>query len=330
MKLASLKAGGRNGTLVVVDRDLQRGVTVPNIAPTLQCALERWSECESRLRSVYASLNEGEAQTAFTLDTSTLAAPLPRAYQWLDGSAYLTHVERVRRARGAELPASFRSDPLMYQGCSDSFLASGDPIVSVSDEWGVDFEGEVAVVTDDVPMGVSSAVANNHIVLLMLTNDVSLRALIPEELAKGFGFVHGKPASAFSPVAVTPDEVGEFWHGGKLHRPLVVHFNGELFGNPEAGVDMQFDFPTLVSHAAKTRTLGAGTIIGSGTVSNRDPARGYACILERRMVEKVEDGRSRTQFMRSGDRVRIEMLDEHGRSIFGAIDHVVSLSEPDP
>lgn len=330
MKLASLKAGGRDGTLVVVDRDLQRAVTVPNIAPTLQCALERWSECESRLRSVYGSLNAGEAPKAFTLDTSTLAAPLPRAYQWLDGSAYLTHVERVRRARGAELPASFRSDPLMYQGCSDGFLACGDPIVEASDEWGVDFEAEIAVVTDDVPMSVSPALANNHIVLLMLTNDVSLRALIPEELAKGFGFVHGKPASAFSPVAVTPDEVGEFWHGGKLHRPLVVHFNGELFGNPEAGVDMQFDFPTLVSHAAKTRTLGAGTIIGSGTVSNRDPARGYACILERRMVEKVEDGRSRTQFMRSGDRVRIEMLDEHGRSIFGAIDHVVSLSEPDP
>lgn len=330
MKLASLKAGGRDGTLVVVDRDLQRAVTVQNIAPTLQSALDRWSECESRLRSVYGSLNDGKAQKAFTLDTSTLAAPLPRAYQWLDGSAYLTHVERVRRARGAELPPSLRSDPLMYQGCSDGFLAHGDPIVAISDEWGIDFEGEVAVVTDDVPMGVSPASADDHIVLLMLANDVSLRALIPEELTKGFGFVHGKPASAFSPVAVTPDEVGEFWHCGKLHRPLVVHFNGEFFGNPEAGVDMHFNFPALVSHAAKTRALGAGTIIGSGTVSNRDPARGYACILERRMVEKVEDGRSSTEFMRFGDRVRIEMLDEHGRSIFGAIDHIVSSPEAGP
>ena len=328
MKLASLKAGGRDGTLIVVDRELQNAVTVPDIARTLQSALDRWSECGPRLRSVYGSLNEGKAQKAFTLDTSALAAPLPRAYQWLDGSAYLSHVERVRRARGAELSPALRSDPLMYQGGSDGSLAHGDPIVVKSDEWGVDFEGEIAVVTDDVPMGVSLASAKDHIVLLMLANDVSLRALIPEELAKGFGFVHGKPASAFSPVAVTPDELGEFWRGGKVHRPLVVHFNGEFFGNPEAGVDMQFDFPALVSHAAKTRALSAGTIIGSGTVSNRDPARGYACILERRMVEKVEDGRSSTQFMRVGDRVRIEMLDEHGRSIFGAIDHVVFSPEP--
>lgn len=328
MKLASLKGGGRDGTLVVVGRDLRTAVTVPDIASTLQSALDRWSECESRLRLVYGLLNEGKAHGAFTLDHSALAAPLPRAYQWLDGSAYLTHVERVRRARGAELPASFRSDPLMYQGCSDRFLAHGDPIVA-SDEWGVDFEGEIAVVTDDVPMGTPPTLANDHIVLLMLTNDVSLRTLIPEEIAKGFGFVHGKPASAFSPVAVTPDEVEEYWYGGKLHRPLVVHFNGRFFGNPNAGVDMQFDFPTLVSHAAKTRVLGAGTIIGSGTVSNHDPERGYACILERRMVEKVEDGRASTKFMRSGDRVRIEMFDEHSRSIFGAIDHVLSSPEVD-
>jgi fumarylacetoacetate (FAA) hydrolase len=325
MKLASLKVGGRDGTLVVVDRKLERAAAVATIAPTLQAALDHWPEVASKLQSVYDSLNslKGDgARDAFALDFDALAAPLPRAYQWLDGSAYLHHVELARKARGVEMPPEFRTDPLMYQGCSDGFLGPRDPIVAATEEWGVDFEAEVAVITDDVPMGVSAGEALTHIKLVMLVNDVSFRSLIPAEVAKGFGFLHGKPASGCSPVAVTPDELGSAWDGRKIHLPLVTHFNGEPFGCPDAGADMHFDFPTLISHAAKTRNLGAGTIIGSGTVSNSDRSRGSSCLLERRMLETIEQGKPVTPFMRFGDRVRIQMLDQKEQSIFGAIEQV--------
>ncbi len=323
MRLASLKAGGRDGTLIVVDRHLQRAVTVPAIAPTLQLALEHWTEYASRLEDAYRTLNEGVVPGAFTLDYEALAAPLPRAYQWLDGSAYLSHVELVRKARGAEMPADFWRDPLMYQGGSDGFLGPSDPILVADAAWGVDFEAEVAVITDDVPMGVTSAQAETHIKLLMLVNDVSLRNLIPAELAKGFGFIQGKPASAFSPVALTPDELGPAWDGARVHLPLVVQLNGRPFGAPDAGVDMVFGFPELLSHAAKTRRLGAGTIIGGGTVSNAERSRGSACLVERRMLELVEQGSAMTPYLNFGDRIRIEMLGLDGESLFGAIEQEV-------
>ena len=275
---------------------------------------------------------------AFAFDPKQAASPLPRAYQWADASAYLSHVERVRRARGAEMPESFRTDPLMYQGGSDGFLGPSDPILAEREEWGIDLEAEVAAVTDDVPMGVVAADAGRHIALLMLVNDVSLRNLIPAELAKGFGFFHAKPSSAFSPVAVTPDELGHAFDGAKLALPLLSHVNGALFGKPNAGVDMTFDFPTLVAHAAKTRPLSAGTILGSGTVSNKDaggPGRpvaegglGYSCIAEQRMVETIRFGKPQTEFLKFGDRVRIEMPDADGRSIFGAIDQRVARYAP--
>jgi fumarylacetoacetate (FAA) hydrolase len=276
---------------------------------------------------VYELLNEGTADGAHIFIAENCAAPLPRAFQWADGSAYVTHVELVRRARGAQLPESFWTDPLMYQGGSDSFIGACDPIIAESENFGIDFEGEVAVITDDVPMGISAEHAQRHIKLLMLVNDVSLRNLIPEELAKGFGFFQSKPATAFSPVAVTPDELGEAWDGGRVHLPLHVKYNDQAFGAPNAGDDMTFDFPRLISHAAKTRYLCAGSIIGSGTVSNKDTSRGSACLAERRMLEVMESGEPRTQFMRFGDRVRIEMLDLTGRSIFGAIDQVVGRYE---
>jgi len=319
MKLGSLKQGGRDGRLVVVDRRLEKAVDVGDIAATLQQALERWSEVSPALEAVYRSVNRGAADS-FPLDKRMLASPLPRSYQWLDGSAYLSHVERVRRARGAEMPPSFFTDPLMYQGGSDGFLAPDDPIHAASEHWGVDFEAEVAVVTDDVPPGVSSSEAAHHIKLLMLVNDVSLRNLIPAELAKGFGFLHGKPASAFSPVAVTPDELAGAWDGRKVHLPIITYWNEKLFGEPDAGCDMQFDFPTLISHAAMTRRLSAGTIVGSGTVSNQDRTKGCSCIVEKRVLEILENGSAETNFMAYGDRVRIEMLDHEGMSIFGAIE----------
>jgi fumarylacetoacetate (FAA) hydrolase len=322
MKLASLKSGGRDGTLIIVNRDLTRAVTVPELAPTLQAALDNWNRVAPRLATVYESLNRG-AIAGFALDFNALASPLPRAYQWLDGSAYLSHVERARRARGADMPPSFLTDPLMYQGGSDGFLGPRDALPLANEEWGLDFEAEVAVVTDDVPMGVEREAAGGHIKLLMLVNDVSLRNLIAAELAKGFGFLHSKPASAFSPVAVTPDELGEAWDGAKVHLPLITHLNNILFGDPDAGKDMQFDFPTLTSHAAGTRQLGAGTIIGSGTVSNADRARGCSCLVERRLLEILDSGQAVTPFMCYGDRVRIEMFDAKGRSIFGAIDQEV-------
>jgi fumarylacetoacetate (FAA) hydrolase len=323
MKLATLKAGGRDGTLVVADRELRRAVAVPRIARTLQAALDDWVELCPELRSIYRLLNAGEMPEAFALDIAALAAPLPRAYQWADGSAYVNHVELVRKARGATMPESFWTDPLMYQGGSDGLLGPSDPVALADEAWGIDFEAEVAVVTDDVPMGATPQQAAGHIRLVLLVNDVSLRNLIPGELAKGFGFFQSKPASAFSPVAVSPDELGPAWDGGKLHLPLVCHVNGALFGRPNAGVDMTFDFPTLIAHAARTRALGAGSIIGSGTVSNLDRSAGSCCIQERRMLETIEHGAPQTPFLRFGDRVRIEMLDESGRSIFGAIDQEI-------
>ena len=327
MKLASLKQGGRDGTLVVVSRDLRRCLAVPAVAPTLQRALDDWARVEPALRAVASELERGQPD-AQPFDARLAAAPLPRAFQWLDGSAYLYHVELVRKARKAEMPQSLYSDPLMYQGGSDSFIGPRDDILVAEEASGIDFESEVAVIVDDVPMGVSAEAAQRHIKLLMLVNDVSLRNLIPPELAKGFGFIHGKPATAFSPVAVTPDELGAAWDGRKLSLPLASHLNGRLFGAPSAGRDMNFDFPTLIAHAARTRELEAGTIIGSGTVSNRDPAAGSACLAERRMIETIEAGAPKTLFLAFGDRVRIEMKDAEGRSIFGAIDQAVVRYHP--
>ncbi|MCU0868634.1 MAG: fumarylacetoacetate hydrolase family protein [Burkholderiales bacterium] len=328
MKLASLKRGGRDGALVVVSRDLTRAIEVRDFAPTLQRALDDWFATAPMLEAVYRRLNDGVLDDTFAFDPAACAAPLPRAYQWADGSAYVNHVELVRKARGAEMPATFWTDPLMYQGGSDSLIGPRDAVLAMSEDWGIDFEGEVAVVTDDVPMGVTPDQAADHIRLLMLVNDVSLRNLIPAELAKGFGFFQSKPATAFSPVAVTPDELGDAWDGRKLHRPLTVHLNDTLFGAPDAGVDMTFDFAQLVAHVAKTRYLVAGSIVGSGTVSNVDRSKGSACLAEKRMLEQIADGRPTTPFMRFGDRVRIEMFDAEGRSIFGAIDQRVERLAP--
>jgi fumarylacetoacetate (FAA) hydrolase len=327
VKLASLKSG-RDGALVVVSADLQRQLAA---GTTLQAALDDWSTEEPRLRALAERLAAGEGEP---FSEAACASPLPRAYQWADGSAYVNHVELVRKARGAEMPASFWTDPLMYQGGSDTFLGPRDPIVMADTEWGIDFEGEIAVITDDVPMGASREQAAAAIRLIMLVNDVSLRNLIPGELGKGFGFFQSKPSSAFSPVCVTPDELGEAWRDGRVHLPLLVSYNGQPFGKADAGEDMTFDFPTLVAHAARTRALGAGSIIGSGTVSNKDadgtPGRpvsagglGYSCIAEIRMIETIEQGKPETAFMRYGDRVRLEMHDAAGASIFGAIEQEV-------
>lgn len=323
MKLASLKEGGRDGTLVVVSRDLAQAVTAPQVAATLQQVMDDWEALAPKLEKIYGQLNAGKAKGAFALDVKKLASPLPRAYQWADGSAYVNHVELVRKARGAEMPPSFWEDPLMYQGCSDRFIGPCDAIEVADEAWGIDFESEVAVITDDVPMQVTPEAARKHIRLLMLVNDVSLRNLIPGELAKGFGFFQSKPASSFSPVAVTPDELGDAWDGGKVNLPLVTHLNGKLFGEPNAGADMTFDFPRLIAHAAVTRYLAAGSIIGSGTVSNVDRSTGSSCLAEKRMLETIERGKPVTPFMKFGDRIRIEMKDAEGRSIFGAIDQQV-------
>ena len=328
MKLGSLKAAGRDGRLVIVLRDLQRAVEASDIALTLQAALDDWERVALRLAAVAERLEGDGVDETFALDAADLAAPLPRAFQWADGSAYVNHVELVRKARGAELPESFWSDPLMYQGGSDGFLGPGEDIVVADEAWGIDFEAEVAVITDAVPAGIGADEAGSHVRLVMLVNDVSLRNLVAAELAKGFGFFHAKPASAFSPVAATLGELGPAWDEGKLHLPLVSHLNGEPFGHPDAGTDMTFDFPTLIAHAAKTRALGPGTIIGSGTVSNLDRARGSSCIAERRMLEVLEHGEARTPFLRFGDRVRIEMLDADGCSLFGAIDQRVTEGHP--
>jgi fumarylacetoacetate (FAA) hydrolase len=323
MKLASLRHG-RDGMLVVVARDLETCVPVPHIATTLQHAMDDWAQTAPRLARVYDLLNESRADGAKPFHPAECASPLPRAFQWADGSAYVTHVELVRKARGAEMPPSFWTDPLMYQGGSDSFIGPCDPILARDEAWGIDFEAEVAVITDDVPMGIEAKDAEKHIKLLMLVNDASLRNLIPVELAKNFGFFQSKPATAFSPVAVTPDELDEAWKDGKAHLPLRVALNGKEFGAPNAGEDMTFSFPQLIAHAAKTRFLGAGSIIGSGTVSNKDHSRGSCCIAERRTLEQLESGPPKTPFMKFGDRVKIEMLDWNGKSIFGAIDQEVA------
>ncbi|WP_434662835.1 fumarylacetoacetate hydrolase family protein [Aeromonas sp. NJAU223] len=324
MKLATLNNGKRDGALVVVSRDLSRAVLVSGIAPTLQGALDEWPQTAPRLAAIYQALNDGALADAFPFDEAACLSPLPRAYQWADGSAYVNHVELVRKARGAEMPESFWHDPLMYQGGSDSFLAPRGPIVMGAEEWGIDFESEVAIITDDVPMGVSQEAAATHVKLLLLVNDVSLRNLIPGELAKGFGFFQSKPSSTFSPVAITPDELGQDWRDGKVHLPLLTHLNGALFGAPNAGVDMTFNFFELIAHAAKTRPLGAGCIIGSGTVSNYDRSAGSSCLAELRMLEIIESGQATTPFLRFGDTVSIAMQDRNGMSLFGTISQRVT------
>jgi len=324
LKLASLKEGGRDGTLIVVSRDLKRAVRVERIAGTLQQALDDWETVAPRLEDIAAGLEKGTVADQFDFDAAAVSSPLPRAYHWVDGSAYVNHVELVRKARGAEMPESFWHDPLVYQGGSDDFLGPRDDIPVPSEDFGIDMEAETAVITDDVPMGTSVAEAGRHIKLLMIVNDVSLRNLIPGELAKGFGFYQSKPSTAFSPVAVTPNELGDSYTNGTFNLPLYTYLNGELFGQPDCGVDMTFNFHQLIAHVTKTRNLGAGAIIGSGTISNYDRSKGASCIAERRMLETIDSGAAVTPFMRYGDRVRIEMLDNEGRSIFGAIDqHVV-------
>jgi fumarylacetoacetate (FAA) hydrolase len=340
MKLATLSDGTRDGCLVVVSRDLTRATQAFNIAPTLQKALDDWERVAPKLLDLAEALEHG-AVPSVRFHEHDCASPLPRAYQWADGSAYVNHVELVRKARGAEMPASFWTDPLMYQGGSDSFSGPREPIKMADEAWGIDMEGEVAVVTGDVPMGTTPQDTRASIRLVMLVNDVSLRGLIPAELAKGFGFFQSKPSSAFSPVAVTPDELGTAWDGAKLNLPLHVDLNGQPFGRAETGRDMTFDFGQLIAHAAKTRPLAAGSIIGSGTVSNKDAdggpgkpvdqgGRGYSCIAELRMIETIRDGKAKTPFLRFGDEVRIEMMDGKGRSIFGAIEQKVERSSVTP
>ena len=336
MKLASLK-GGRDGRLVVVSQDLQRYMIAAMAAPTaatLQAALDDWKNTRPALEALATRVDAGEGEA---FEQSDCESPLPRAFQWADGSAYVNHVELVRKARGAEMPETFWTEPLMYQGGSDSFIGPRENIPMADEAWGIDFEAEIVVVTDDVPMGVTAEDALNHIQLIMLVNDVSLRNLIPGELAKGFGFFQSKPSSAFSPVAVTPDELGDAWRDGKLHLPLLSNLNDKPFGKPDAGVDMTFHFGQLVAHAAKSRPLAAGCIIGSGTISNKlddGPGRpieeggvGYSCIAEIRTIETINDGKPSTSFMKFGDRIRIEMNDASGGSIFGTIDQVVEKYE---
>jgi len=324
MKLATLKDGTRDGQLAVVARDLKSAALADGIAPTLQRALDDWNFIAPQLEELADELNAGRARHSFDFEPKNCMAPLPRAFQWADGSAYVNHVELVRRARHAEMPESFWTDPLMYQGGSDDFLGPTDDILLGSSDWGIDFEGEIAVITDDVTMGTSAADAGRHIRLLMLVNDVSLRNLIPAELGKGFGFFQSKPASAFSPVAVTPDELGEAWADGKVHLPLRATWNGVLVGQPHAGTDMVFSFPQLIAHLVKTRNARAGSIVGSGTVSNKDAKKGYTCIAEKRCLETIADGAPKTPFMQFGDTIRIEMLDAGGKSVFGAIDQTVT------
>ena len=323
MKLATLKSGGRDGTLIVVNRALTRAAAATGIAATLQNALDDWETIAPRLAGLASDLEAGSAAGAFDLTVEDLTAPLPRAYQWCDGSAYLSHAELVRKARGAEMPESLYSDPLIYQGGGDTMLGARDDIPLADESWGLDLEGEIAVVTDDVPMGVSPDAAVGHIKLVTILNDISLRNLMPGELGKQFGFFQSKPPTAFAPVMVTPEELGEAWDGRKLHLPLLCHVNGSRLGAPNGGVDMNFDFAELIAHAARTRPLGAGTIVGSGTVSNRDRNAGSACIQEQRMIEKIETGAFHTPHLAVGDTVRIDMVDADGKTIFGVIEQRV-------
>jgi fumarylacetoacetate (FAA) hydrolase len=328
MKLATLKDGTRDGTLIVVSRDLSHAVKADDIAPTLQAALDDWDYLSPQLTDRYDALNRSCGSRAFDFDPKQCASPLPRAYQWADGSAYVAHMEVLRKARGTELSKEARAEPFMYQGGSDAFLGPCDDILLESEDWGIDLEGEIAVITGDVPMGVTAKKARDCIRLLMLVNDVSLRNLAPAEMAKGFGFFQSKPSTSFSPVALTPDEFGRAWDGGKLNLPLLVQVNGKELGRPNAGVDMHFEFPRLIAHAAKSRPLGAGTIVGSGTVSNADRSVGSACIAERRALETIAEGKPATPFLKFGDRVRIEIYDAGGGSLFGAIDQQVARYTP--
>ncbi|MDF3019754.1 MAG: 2-keto-4-pentenoate hydratase [Steroidobacteraceae bacterium] len=325
MKLATLKRGGRDGRLALVSRDLTRCLLVPGIAPTLQAALDEWALVSPRLadRAAMLEMNTSNADV-MPFDPTQCAAPLPRAFHWVDGSAYVNHVELVRKARGAEMPESFWTDPLVYQGGSDDLLGAHDDVPFADESWGIDLEAEVAVITDDVPMGTTVDAAASHIKLIALVNDWSLRGLIPGELAKGFGFYQAKPATSFSPVVVTPDELGGAWRDSRVHLPLLSRINGQEFGRPEAGVDMTFNFSQLIAHVTKTRRLGAGAIIGSGTVSNYDRSRGSSCLAERRTLEQIESGSARTPFLKFGDRVSIEMRDEQGHNIFGTLDNKVT------
>ncbi len=323
MKLATLKTASPDGELILVNHALTHAISLKDIVANLQLALENWDSLKPQLESLNEKLNQGRCDDAFPFDATRCHSPLPRAYQWADGSAYVNHVELVRKARGAEMPENFWTDPLMYQGGSDAFIGPCDDILVASEEYGIDFEAEVAVITSHVPMGITEAEAAKHIRLIMLVNDVSLRNLIPNEIGKGFGFFHSKPASGFSPVAITPDELGEHWQASKVHLPLVSHINNDEIGRPNAGVDMTFSFAKLIAHAAKTRELSAGTIIGSGTVSNTDRQSGSSCLAEKRMLEIIQDGKASTPFMSFGDTVRIEMFTPEGQSIFGAINQKV-------
>lgn len=323
MKLATLKDGSRDGQLVVVSRDLSMAHYASGIATRLQQVLDDWNFLSPQLEDLYQTLNHGKARHAFAFDTAQCLAPLPRAYQWADGSAYLNHVELVRKARGAEVPESFYTDPLMYQGGSDDFLGPREPIVCPSEDFGIDFEAEIAVITGDVPMGSTPEAALEGIRLLMLVNDVSLRELIPAELAKGFGFFQSKPATTFGPVAVTPDELGAAWQGGRVHLNLESAWNGKRVGLCDAGAEMTFHFGQLIAHICRTRNVRAGSIVGSGTVSNKDWSRGYSCIAEKRAIETIESGAPKTAFMKFGDTIRIEMKGADGQSVFGAIDQAV-------
>jgi fumarylacetoacetate (FAA) hydrolase len=323
MKLATLKDGSRDGTLLVVSRDLKRAQKADHIAPTLQAALDDWNYLLPFLSDVSNALEMKQSNRSFELDPRQLMAPLPRAHQFADGSAYLIHAELIRRSRKQELSADFKKEPLMYQGCSDPLLGPCDDVAVASEDHGIDLEMELGVITGDVPMGVDREKAGEQIRLLVLLNDVSLRALAPADMAKGFGFFHSKPPSSFAPVAVTPDELGAAWDGRRAHGPVRAWVNGELLGEPDAGTDMHFDFPRLIAHAAKTRPLSAGTIVGSGTVSNRDRRKGAGCLFERRAEEILKDGKAKTPYLKFGDRVRIEMLGPDGRSMFGAIDQAI-------
>lgn len=321
MKLASLKYG-RDGKLVVVTKDLAKAASAESIATTMQAALDNWAAVKPKLEQLSKDLHAGKV-SSFPFDPAQCAAPLPRAYQWLDASSYLNHVELVRKSRGADMPASFWTDPLMYQGASDCFLGSREDILMESEDWGIDFEAEMAVITGDVPMGTPVADAGQHIRLLMLLNDISLRYLAMPELTKGFGFVQSKPSTVFSPVAVTPDELGDAWKDYKVHLPVVTEFNGATFGQPDAGEGMVFNYATLIAHAAKARPLVAGTVIGSGTVSNKDRSKGSSCIVEKRTLEKLDSGESTTPFMKFGDKVKIEVKNADGKTVFGSIEQTV-------
>ena len=331
MKLASLKGDSPDGHLHVVSRDLSRAVAAQGIAPTLQRALEEWDAVHPKLAHLAAALENGAASGAIdfaaALVRGEVAAPLPRAYEWLDGSAYLPHVERVRRARNDTVPESFHRDPLMYQGGAGRMSGPRDPIRALSEDWGIDLEGEVAAIVGEVPMGATPAQASAAVRLVTLVNDVSFRRLIPAELAKGFGFVNGKGANALAPVAATPDELGPAWKDGRIYHPLECLVNGHRLGNPNAGIDASFGLFELIAHAAKTRELPVGTLVGSGTVSNQDRSAGYACLMEARLVEQVEAGAPKTAFLHFGDTVRIDMRDTSGRSLFGAIEQRVERYE---